>query len=115
MTVQEIEERKKELEAKINECRQQNISGVFEIPLLYEANYQNLFDAVLAIWTDPEVRCQRLKQRSFSREDMIQRDAKQLSPEIKLENADFAVVNNGSEAMLYAQLDELLSAWNKRK
>ena len=69
---------------RINECRSKNISGIFELPLLYEANYQNCFDAVVAVWTDPEVRCQHLKQRNFSKEEMMRRDARQMPPEQKV-------------------------------
>ena len=43
---------------------------------------------------------------------MLKRDARQLAPELKLEYADFAVVNNGTTEMLYAQLDELIAAFN---
>ena len=100
------------MDRTIAQCRSKNINAVFELPLLYEGDYQSRFDAVLAIWSDPEVRCQRLKNRNYTREDMLKRDARQLAPELKLEYADFAVVNNGSAAMLHAQLDELIAAFN---
>ena len=101
-----------ELEKQIARCRENRINGIFELPLLYEGSYQNFFDAVLAIWSDPELRCERLKNRHYTREDMLKRDARQLDPELKLEYADFAVVNNGTPEMLYAQLDELIAAFN---
>ena len=101
-----------ELEKQIAWCRENRINGIFELPLLYEGSYQKFFDAVLAIWSDPELRCERLKNRHYTREDMLKRDARQLAPELKLEYADFAVVNNGTTEMLYAQLDELIAAFN---
>ena len=101
-----------EMNRQIARCRENNINGIFELPLLYEGGYQNFFDAVLAIWSDPELRCERLKNRNFTREDMLKRDARQLDPELKLEYADFAVVNNGTPEMLYAQLDELTAELN---
>ena len=101
-----------ELEKQIAQCRADHINGIFELPLLYEGSYQKFFDAVLAIWSDPELRCERLKNRHYTREDMLKRDARQLDPELKLEYADFAVVNNGTTEMLYAQLDELIAAFN---
>lgn len=97
---------------EIEQCRQQNISGIFEIPLLYEANYARFFDAVLTIWTDPELRSKRLAKRNFTPEDMKKRDLRQLDPALKLEYADYAVINNGSEELLHRQLDELILAFN---
>ena len=73
-----------ELNKQISFCRTNGINGVFELPLLYEADYKNCFDAVLAIWCDPDLRCERLKKRNFSKEDMLKRDARQLAPELKL-------------------------------
>ena len=98
-----------ELNRQISDCRVSGINGIFELPLLYEADYKKCFDAVLAIWCDPELRCQRLKKRNFTKEEMIKRDARQLAPELKLEYADFAVVNNGSQEMLFQQLDRLIA------
>ena len=100
-----------EMDRQIVRCRNSNTNGVFELPLLFEANYQDRFDAVLAIWCDPELRCQRLKKRNFTRDDMLKRDARQLAPELKLEYADFAVVNNGSQEMLFRQLDALTAGF----
>ena len=100
-----------ELDRQIIRCRNSNINGVFELPLLFEAGYKERFDAVLAIWCDPELRCQRLKKRNFTRDDMLKRDARQLDPELKLEYADYAVVNNGSQAMLFRQLDALTAGF----
>ena len=97
---------------EIEQCRQQNISGIFEIPLLYEANYARFFDAVLTIWTDPELRSKRLAKRNFTPEDMKKRDSRQLDPALKLEYADYAVINNGSEELLHRQLDELILAFD---
>ena len=101
-----------ELNRQIADCRRNGIDGVFELPLLYEANYQKCFDAVLTIWCAPDLRCKRLRKRNFSRKDMLERDARQLAPELKLECADFAVINNGSREMLFRQLDELVAKFN---
>ena len=104
-----------ELNRQISDCRRNGIDGIFELPLLYEANYREYFDAVLAIWCAPELRCERLRKRNFSKKDMLERDARQLAPELKLEYADFAVINNGSQEMLFRQLDELVAKFDKTK
>ena len=98
----------KKLDESIEYCRKNSISGVFELPLLYEGGFEKLFDAVLTIWTSPEIRVERLKKRGFTAEDMKKRDAKQLPLEVKLEKADFALINDGTEEALCCQLDELL-------
>ena len=95
----------------ISGCRQKQIHAIFELPLLYEGGFENEFDAILAVWTSPEIRCERLKQRNFTAEDMARRDAGQLDPALKLEKADFAVINNGSTELLRSQLDALVQKW----
>ena len=98
----------KQMQSEIDLCRRENIHGVFEVPLLFESQYERFFDAVLTLWTDPELRKIRLRNRNYTPEEMKKRDAKQLDPALKLEYADFAVINNGSLEMLHAQLDELI-------
>ena len=98
----------KKIHSAVAECRKKGINGAFELPLLYEGGYEKLFDAVLTIWTSPEIRVERLKKRGFTAEDMKKRDAKQLPLELKLEKADFALINDGTEEALCCQLDELL-------
>ena len=48
-------------------CRKKNIHGVFEVPLLFESKYERFFDAVLTLWTDPELRKIRLRNRLVER------------------------------------------------
>lgn len=98
----------KRMQSEIDQCRKQGVSGIFELPLLYESGYERFFDAVLAIWCDPELRSQRLGNRNYSPEEMKKRDARQLSPALKLEYADYAVVNNGSAESLNRQIDLLI-------
>ena len=99
----------KRMQDEIDRCREQGISGIFELPLLYESGYDRFFDAVLAIWCDPELRSTRLGNRNYSPEEMKKRDSRQLSPVLKLEYADYAVINNGSAELLHRQIDLLIS------
>ena len=103
-----------QMSREISDCRARGISGIFELPLLYEAKYEHFFDAVLAIWTDPELRSIRLGNRNYSPEDMKKRDSRQLDPVLKLEYADYAVINNGSPEMLFSQLDELIRQFENK-
>jgi dephospho-CoA kinase len=96
------------LDAAIAACRSENTSGVFEIPLLFENGYGKRFDAVLAVWSSPTVRRERLKRkRSYSGNEIERREKQQLPAFEKLERADFAVVNNGSRELLRKQIRKL--------
>lgn len=88
-------------------CRKNRKHGIFELPLLYEAGFENLFDRVLALWCDPAVRVERLKQRNYDAAEMRRRDARQLAPEAKLTKADYGVINNGSRELLMLQLEKI--------
>ena len=104
----------KRMQKEIDLCREKGIHGIFEVPLLFESKYEHFFDAVLTLWTDPELRKIRLRNRNYSPEEMKKRDAKQLDPALKLEYADFAVINNGSLEMLNLQLNELIRQIEKK-
>ena len=98
----------KQMQSEIDLCRKDGIHGIFEVPLLFESHYEHFFDAVLTLWTDPELRKIRLRNRNYTQEEMKKRDSRQLDPALKLEYADFAVINNGSLEMLHLQLNELV-------
>ena len=98
----------RKLDAAIAACRNENAGGVFEIPLLFEKGYQTRFDAVLTVWSSPEVRRDRLKRkRDFTDEEIERREKEQLPALEKLERADFAVVNNGPPELLRRQIRRL--------
>lgn len=88
----------------IEHCRKNNQHGAFEIPLLYEAGFEQYFDAVLAVWCPDDIRKQRLRKRNFSEKEFEKRNLMQISQNKKLERADFGIVNNGSLEDLYKQL-----------
>ena len=94
--------------AAINECRQADRDGAFELPLLYEAGFENFFDKILTVWCPDDLRKKRLAGRHFCPAEVDRRDRMQMPPAEKLERADFAVINNDSPAQLTAQLEKLL-------
>ena len=96
------------LDEAVAACRRDGADGVFEIPLLFENGYGKRFDAVLAVWSSPEIRRERLKRkRGLSDEEIAERERKQLPAHEKLERADFAVVNNGPRELLRKQIRRL--------
>ena len=106
------------LDEQIRMCREKNINGAFEIPLLFEKDYTNRFDAVLSVWGASEVRHGRLKNmRNFSDEEISRRESQQMPSDEKLERADFALINNGSRELLHKQIlifTEKIKNWKKK-
>ena len=98
---------------KIAECREKKIHGAFELPLLYEAGFENCFDKILAVWCPAELRKKRLLGRNFSPDEVDRRDKMQLPPDEKLERADYGVINSGSFEELISQLSAVADKLEK--
>jgi dephospho-CoA kinase len=81
-------------------------AAVVEVPLLFEAGMEGVYDATVAVIADEQVRRERAASRGHALQDA--RAARQLSQEEKARRATFAVRNDGSEAELAAQLSGML-------
>jgi dephospho-CoA kinase len=81
-------------------------AAVVEVPLLFEAGMDHLFDATVAVVADEEVRARRAATRDHSSLD--ERLARQLSQEEKAARATHVVVNDGTVANLEEELSEML-------
>lgn len=67
------------------------------IPLLFEIGWGNLFDKILFIKTEDDIRLKRLMQRNkFTQEEALSRIKSQLPQEKKAKKADFVIENNSS-------------------
>jgi len=84
--------------------------AVFDVPLLFEAGWENRFDAVVAVWTDDAIRFRRLRERGMTEEDIVKRDSTQMSCRRKMEMSDVALINNGDIENLRAQCEMLSRA-----
>ena len=71
-----------------------------EVPLLYEVGGQDRFDAVVVVTAPPEVRGARTRSRPSEREPRLLPDS------VKVAQADFAYVNDGS----LEKLDDFVQA-----
>lgn len=79
------------------------------VPLLFEAGFDDIFNKILLVYSDDELRLQRLINRNnISLEHAKNRLKIQTSQEEKLSKADYVVYNNGSLIDLYENLDEVL-------
>ena len=84
---------------------------VQDIPLLFEGGLERGMDAVLVVDAPLELRLTRaLARGSLTREDILARDARQMSAEEKRKRATAVLDNSGSLADLTAQLGAALLA-----
>lgn len=101
------------IKEKIQEFFEQNKSEslVFVgIPLLFESDMRNIFDKALLIYTDDEIRLQRLLSRNHYTTDYAkQRMQSQLSQDKKLNLCEYVIYNNGTFSELEKSVNDFLS------
>jgi dephospho-CoA kinase len=81
--------------------------AVVEVPLLFEAGNDGVFDTTVAIVTADEVRRERAEARGHALVD--EREARQLTQTEKAERAEHVVANDGSVEDLERELSALLA------
>jgi dephospho-CoA kinase len=82
-----------------------------DIPLLYENNLQDQFDAVVVVYAPLATRLARVQERNnMSEEEFYARDKAQLPLEEKVKRADYVVDNSGDLEALQEQVNLL---WSK--
>jgi dephospho-CoA kinase len=78
------------------------------IPLLFETNAEDEFDATICVACSPDTQRGRLAVRGWGAEQTSQRIAAQWPVEKKMGKANYVVWNEGSLKILAAQLDIIL-------
>jgi len=81
---------------------------IFDVPLLFEANWEKYFTKIISIWTTPAIQMERLKKRNWSDKEIKARIAAQMSVDKKLERADFGIINIGNLDFLLEQCKNIL-------
>jgi len=77
-----------------------------EAALIYEADMESLFDYVVLITSDYEIRKMRaINEGKLSEEDFNKRNENQIKDEEKKKRADFVFENNGSKGELKQKVD----------
>ena len=83
------------------------------IPLLFEAKMENLFDEILFIYADDEIRLKRLiKRNGYTTEHALARINSQIPQEEKIKKSDYLIKNNKGEVELKKQIEKWLSNKN---
>jgi dephospho-CoA kinase len=78
-------------------------AAVVEVPLLFEAGMEGVFDATIAVIADEPVRTERAGARGH--EALAERGMRQLTQQEKAQRATYVVTNDGS----LEELDQMLS------
>lgn len=97
---------------KILKIFEQNkdFSAVFvSVPLLYEAGFETLFDKVIFVTADENLRLERLMKRNgLTKEEAIQRINAQLHENEKVKKADYVINNNSTLEEMEKQVRTIL-------
>jgi dephospho-CoA kinase len=92
---------------QVRELRPAPRAAVVEVPLLFEAGMDDLYDATIAVIAEEPVRQQRAAGRGHALPD--ERAARQLPQEEKARRASFVVANDGAEEDLERELSAVLA------
>ena len=82
---------------------------VFEVPLLFEAGYKNIFDLSVVVYCTQHVALTRLAKKGFSNEEVMKRTGSQLSITEKKKRADFVINNNNGIARTASQVKKIFN------
>lgn len=80
------------------------------IPLLFEAKMEALFDKIIFVYTDDNLRLERLlKRNNYTLEHAKARIKSQISQDEKVKKSDYIINNNSDIETLKKSVIELLS------
>lgn len=80
--------------------------AVVEVPLLFEAGIEEIFDLTVCVIADDEIRMQRLEDRQ--QKSLAGREERQLSQSEKASRCDRVIENNGSTGDLNSKVIKLV-------
>ena len=79
------------------------------IPLLFEAHMDDLFDKIILVYTDDNLRLERLiKRNGYSKDHALARLTSQQSQDEKVKLSDFVIYNNNTREELEKQVNALI-------
>lgn len=97
-------------EKQIDQWREQKRPvGVVVIPLLFEVDLQDSFDAVLCVACTANTQRARLRERNWDDAQITARIAVQMDITQKMDLADHVLWNEGAPELLMDQMKEILS------
>ena len=85
-------------------------STFVEIPLLFEAKMENLFDKIIFVYADDKTRLERLiKRNGYTVEEAKTRINSQIPQDEKVKKSDYVIYNNSSVKSLEEETEKILS------
>lgn len=103
---------KKEILKIFEQERNKNVIFI-SVPLLFETGLETLFDKILIVTADENIRLNRLMARNkLTKQDALNRIKSQLPQETKIKKADFIIKNNQSVQALHEEIDKFLFTLN---
>lgn len=109
----------KKLESIIHPLVKEEISKIFasdlevvfiSVPQLFEAGFEILFDQIIYVTADENLRLERLMNRNnLSEQEALLRLSAQTPDSLKIEHCDFVIENNTTEENLTKSIDKFLS------
>ena len=83
---------------------------IYEVPLLFEAGLESLFDVIITVYVPREVQRERLLRRhpELSPEEAEKRIDSQMPIDEKARRSDYILDNTGTTEELFKQIDELI-------
>lgn len=82
---------------------------IVEIPLLFEKKLEKNVDFTVCVSSDQELQVERLERKGMDRASALTRIDRQLPIAVKIELADFVLLNDGSPEFLESQVERLLN------
>lgn len=80
------------------------------IPLLFETGFDKLFDKIIFVQCDDELRLKRLmKRNNFTKKQALKRMNSQLPQDEKIKKSDFVIHNNSSKEELSVQVENIIT------
>lgn len=115
-------ELKQKLEDMIHPLILEDIEKIFEtykeeeyvfisVPLLFEVGWEQLFDKIIFIKSDEDIRLKRLMERNHYDEDYAKKRVESQLPELeKIKKADCVIENNSSKEVFYKNIEICLES-----
>ncbi|MGO2083133.1 dephospho-CoA kinase [Vagococcus sp.] len=100
----------------LNFKKQKQALIVLDIPLLYEAKYDQLVDSIMVVWVDHQTQISRLRQRDkLTLKEAEKRIMSQWPLDKKAKKADFIIDNSDATDVTFMQLDRWLKSFGEQK
>lgn len=115
---------RKELEAQIHPKVKAEILEIFKkgadkdiifvsVPLLFEAGFEDIFDKIIFVSADENLRLERLmKRNNLDKEQALLRIKAQEDEENKIKRSDYIIFNNSSIEALEKQVNAVIKSIN---